>query len=77
MSIYEPEHKSKAYLVFVAAVAAILAWGVFVNYRPLIIAATCSEVAADSSGILTSRYKDINSDYTYEKVKNDCLDKSF
>lgn len=73
MSIYEPEHKSKLYLVFVALVAALLGWGIYINYRSMIIAANCSEIAARSSGLLGTRYKELNSDFSYNEVKNDCI----
>ena len=72
--MYVPEHKSKLYFLLVVAVASLIGWVIFVQYRPMLIETSCSEVAVNSSDILGKRYSIDDNDFSYETVKQECLD---
>ena len=46
------KHKSKLYLSLFLATAIILAWGAWNNYRPIVIYASCSDIAERTSSIV-------------------------
>jgi len=75
--MYEPEHKSKFFLIIIIAIAAFLGWSVFVQYRPMLITVSCSEIAANSTNILGKRFNLEQDNYSYEKVKTQCLEETY
>ncbi|OGM21938.1 hypothetical protein A2863_00920 [Candidatus Woesebacteria bacterium RIFCSPHIGHO2_01_FULL_38_9b] len=73
MSIYQTEHKSKFYLFVFFIAASFLAWGLITQYKPMIIRTNCSEVAAKSSGLLSAKRYNLETDFSYKEVKSDCV----
>jgi len=71
--MYTPEHKSKIYLLVIAGVASLIGWAILTQYRPMLIETSCSEVAANSSNVLSKRYTIEDDDFSYETVKKECL----
>jgi hypothetical protein len=66
-------HKGKVYMTVFALAALILGWGVWHNYRPNIILASCSDLAFKATNI-HGRYNILeNEEYKYDKVLQDCL----
>jgi hypothetical protein len=74
--MFEPERKSHWYLVFVAVVAGVIGWSIHTHYKPLMIRATCSEIATKSSGLVFDEEGSFDSDYTYQKMMRKCLEDS-
>ena len=70
--MYEPEHKSKFYLIIFAAFATIVAWVIINYYKPVVIEAGCSEMASGSSSILGRNLDSLNV-YNYDNIKEQCL----
>jgi hypothetical protein len=70
--MYEPEKRSKMYLVIVAACASLIGWAFFTYYRPLLIDASCSEVAVQASSISLKKRYEIDPFYNYDNVKARC-----
>ena len=68
----KPPHKSNVYLFAVAAVAFIIGWTFMYKYRPQIVEAGCSNVAARSSNFLQSEEAK-SSTFNYEDVKTRCI----
>ena len=68
----QPTVKGKIYLFVFVSTALLLAWGVWNNYRPQVILATCSDMASKSSSILKKRTLE-NTDYQYNQALQDCL----
>lgn len=72
--MYEPEHKSKLYLLIVAIVAILIGWVFFARYRPMLIEASCNEAAAKSSGLFYTKGQEFfDSSFTYENLKERCV----
>jgi len=67
-------HKSKIYLVVFIVTASILAWGVWNNYRPQMVYASCADIAEKTSN-LRSRKDFLKTDTSkdFEEVFNECL----
>lgn len=72
-TMFEPEHKSKFYLVFVLIVAIVIGWSIFTHYQPLIIQASCSEIAANSSNFIYKERELLDQTYSYDNIKTKCL----
>lgn len=71
--MYEPERKDKLYFLVVAAFASIIAWGFFTLYRPIIIEASCSEIAVS---VMTIKVKDndvLGITTPYDIIKDKCI----
>jgi len=71
--VYEPDHTSKFYLFLIAAFASLIGWAFFTFYRPVIIEAGCSDIAANSANYFSKNKKDIDAQYEYENIKARCL----
>jgi hypothetical protein len=67
------KYKSKLFLLFFAFSALVLAWGVWTNYRPSIILASCSDIAYKSSSI-SKRYSILDdTENKYDVYLEGCL----
>lgn len=66
-------HKSKFYLFVFAATATILGWGIWTNFKPHIILASCADIADKSSSVFQrySIFEDPGK--KYDKVLHQCL----
>jgi hypothetical protein len=71
--MYEPERGSKLYILLIAAVASLLGWSFFVFYKPMIIEASCSEIAATSSNLLFKNREKYTGEFSFYNVKSDCV----
>ena len=71
--MFEPEHKSHLYLLLVLIVAIFLGWSVYTQYRPMLIKASCSEIAASSSGFIYKEKDIFEPSYSYESIKSKCM----
>ncbi len=65
--------KSKIYLLVFLLTAGILGWGVWANYRPQIILASCTDIA-ESTGRIYQRASILDNQETkYDEVLHECL----
>jgi len=74
--MFEPEHKSKWFLLLVFGVAMLVGWSVYNQYKPYLIQASCSEIAATSSNLIYKRNDILESNHSYEYVKSKCIQDS-
>ena len=74
--MFQPEHKSKFYLFFVLIIAVVIGWSIFTHYKPLIINASCSEIAANSSGFIYEERELYDPTYSYENIRTKCIQDS-
>ena len=67
--------KGKIYMIVFFVTAVILGYGVWKNYRPQVIYASCADIAEKTVNIV--QRKDIvaiNQDRTFDVALNQCLD---
>ena len=72
--MYEPARRSKLYLLIIAAMASLIGWAFFTFYRPLVIEAGCSEIAANTSTVLGKRNSEVDAFFSYDNTKHRCLE---
>jgi hypothetical protein len=66
--------KEKFYFLVLASATAILAMGVWRNYRPVVLASNCSEVAYKSSQVYTRNQLETDANVlTYDRLYEDCI----
>lgn len=74
--MYEAENKSNiVYLVIFGAALSLIIWAIFMRFRPLILEASCSEIASSSSNIVKGAHT-LYPDSSFENVKSRCLEDS-
>lgn len=71
--MFEPEKKSHLYLLLVLVVAVVIGWSVYTQYKPYLIEASCSEIAASSSNLINEEQEFLEPSNTYENIKRKCL----
>ncbi len=71
--IYKPEGggSGKKFLVIFAALASLIGWAMIKKYRPLVLEAGCSEIAANSSSFTMD--SEIDPRVVFNKTKDRCL----
>ncbi len=75
MNIYKPQHRSKAYLFIIAGIASLFGWALLKFYRPIVIEASCNEIAASSGSLYKNHPTDIDAVYfTPDNVKARCIE---
>lgn len=67
------KHKGKAFMVLAGATAAILAIGVWNNYRPTVVMANCAKVADQASRVYTRVNLETDETKTYEELLQECV----
>ncbi len=67
------EHKSKIYFLILIGFALLIYLLFRVKYQPILIEASCSEIASFSSNLLGDRYSLDENEFSYNSIKNDCL----
>lgn len=72
--MYRPESKKGLYIVFILAIASIIGWAFLYFYRPVIIEASCSDIASNTSGVLSKRQYELDPNYSYDYLKTRCLE---
>ncbi|OGM24012.1 hypothetical protein A2865_00470 [Candidatus Woesebacteria bacterium RIFCSPHIGHO2_01_FULL_39_17] len=72
--MYQPEHKSKVYFFILAAFASFIGWAFLTFYRPLVIKAGCSEIAAKTSSVIGSKNGELENYFSFDNEKNRCLE---
>ena len=65
--------RSKLFMFIFVATAIILAWGAWNNYRPMVIYASCNDIASKSSNIQKRTEILQDTDQDFDIVLNDCL----
>ncbi len=71
--MFEPEHKSHWYLIIALGIAVIIGWSIYSQYKPLIIKASCSEIAAKSSDLIYKNIDSFEPVYSYENINKKCI----
>lgn len=72
-NMFEPEHKSKWYILLILGIASLIGWSAYKQYRPYIVQTSCSEVAERSSNFLYKNNADFDPTFSYQNVKKKCL----
>lgn len=68
------KEKEKFYFLVLVASTAILAIGVWTNYRPTVLASNCSDVAYKSSQVYTRTSLETDPEVmTYDRLYQDCI----
>ncbi len=66
--------KEKFYFLVLASATAILAIGVWRNYRPVVLASSCSDAAYKSSQVVTRTTLETDPEIlTYDRLYHDCI----
>jgi len=74
--MFKPEGKSKWYFLLIFFIAVLIGWTAYAQYKPLIIKSSCSEIAARSSGFFYSQEGAFEDNYSYEIIKDRCIQNS-
>lgn len=74
--MFEPEHKSHFYLILFCVIAIFLGWSIYTQYKPMLIQASCSEIAAGSSGLINNESDLLDPSYSYNNIRSKCLQDS-
>jgi len=69
--MFEPQKNNQLYLILFIIITLLIGFSFIKYYKYLIIQSNCSEIAAKSSDFIYNKPE--SNDYTYEKVKNKCL----
>ena len=71
--IYKPEGggSGKKFLVIFAALASLVGWAMIKKYKPVVLEAGCSEIAANSATLTMD--SEIDPGVSYNKTKDRCL----
>ena len=72
--MYRPESKKGLYLVIIIAFASIIGWVFLYFYKPALIEASCSDVAAGSSRLFANKKNGLDRNYDYNYIKARCLE---
>ena len=67
------KHKSKFYLLIFVLTAIVLGWGVWNNYRPRIILASCYDIADRSLNLQKRSSLFEETELTYQETLQGCL----
>ena len=60
-------------MLLVLVVAVVIGWSVYTQYKPYLIEASCSEIAASSSNLINEEQEFLEPSNTYENIKRKCL----
>lgn len=74
--MFEPDKKNHLYLLLVFVVAVVIGWSIYTQYKPLLIKASCSEIAANSSDLIKCENDLFDSSYSYNNIRKKCLEES-
>ncbi len=74
--MYKPENNNTHYFLIVIATASLIAWAFFTYYKPIIIEASCSDIAEGSSGLYAKRKEIYDPRFTYENLKVRCIEEA-
>lgn len=66
--------KGKVYLIVFSLTAVVLGVGVWNNYRPQVIYASCADIAEKTTNLVQRKeILKIDADKTFDEALNDCL----
>ena len=65
--------KGKLFLVLFITTSTILALGIWNNYRPQIVYASCADIAEKTTNLIKKKDLVVNEDKTFDDALNDCL----
>jgi len=72
--MYRPESKNGLYIFLIASLALIIGWIFLYQYRPVLIEANCSDVAASSTNLFGKNQNILDPNYDYNYLKAKCLE---
>ncbi|OGM32987.1 hypothetical protein A3D01_05690 [Candidatus Woesebacteria bacterium RIFCSPHIGHO2_02_FULL_39_13] len=72
--MYQTESKKGLYIVLILAVASMVGWVFLFYYRPVLIEASCSDIANNSTNLFNRQQNELDPNYNYDYLKSRCLE---
>jgi hypothetical protein len=70
--MYQAHHTNFFYLFIVGFVASLIGWAVIAYYKPMIIEASCADIASKSNGLYKKRDV-VETAYNFDTVRDQCV----